>query len=105
MPGDQSATETGGNRLMHISLPIGNRTVLMGSDSPEGGHMDAKIGDNFFLSLSPDSTEEADRIFNALSAGGKVLMPMAKQFWGSYFGMLTDKFSINWMVSFDGEQQ
>ncbi|GAA6767416.1 VOC family protein [Flavobacterium sp. CGRL1] len=87
------------NRIMHVSLPIGN-TILMGSDShPRYG--DVGFGDNFSISINTESTEEADRIFNGLSAGGKVEMPMDNTFWGSYFGMFKDKFGINWMVSFD----
>ncbi|MBZ4036886.1 VOC family protein [Flavobacterium sp. 17A] len=87
------------NRIMHVSLPIGN-TILMGSDShPRYG--DVSFGDNFLVSINVESTEEADRIFNGLSAGGTVEMPMDNTFWGSYFGMFKDKFGINWMVSFD----
>ncbi|MBJ2122818.1 MULTISPECIES: VOC family protein [unclassified Flavobacterium] len=87
------------NRIMHVSLPIGN-TILMGSDShPRYG--DVGFGDNFSISINTESTEEADRIFNGLSAGGKVEMPMNNTFWGSYFGMFKDKFGVNWMVSFD----
>lgn len=87
------------NRIMHVSLPIGN-TILMGSDShPRYG--DVGFGDNFSISINTESTDEADRIFKGLSAGGKVEMPMDNTFWGSYFGMFKDKFGINWMVSFD----
>ena len=90
------------NRIMHVSLPIGN-TILMGSDShPRYG--DVGFGDNFSISINTESTEEADRIFNGLSAGGKVEMPMNKTFWGAYFGMFKDKFGINWMVNFDENQ-
>lgn len=87
------------NRIMHVSLPIGN-TILMGSDShPRYG--DVGFGDNFSISINAESRENADKIFNGLSAGGKVEMPMNDTFWGSYFGMFKDKFGINWMVSFD----
>lgn len=90
------------NRIMHVSLPIGN-TILMGSDShPRYG--DVGFGDNFSISINVESTEEADRIFNGLSAGGKVEMPMNKTFWGAYFGMFKDKFGVNWMVNFDENQ-
>ncbi|MFC4476704.1 VOC family protein [Flavobacterium chungangensis] len=87
------------NRIMHVSLPIGN-TILMGSDShPRYG--DVGFGDNFSISINAESREDADKIFNGLSAGGKVEMQMNDTFWGSYFGMFKDKFGINWMVSFD----
>lgn len=87
------------NRIMHVSLPIGN-SILMGSDThPRYG--DVGFGDNFSVSINAESREEADKIFNGLSAGGKVEMPMNDTFWESYFGMFKDKFGINWMVSFD----
>ena len=59
------------------------------------------VGNNIQLSLSTDSEEEADKLFNGLSAGGSVTMALQKTFWGSYFGMLKDKFGISWMVSYD----
>lgn len=91
------------NRIMHVSLPIGN-TILMGSDThPRYG--DVGFGDNFSISINTESTEEADRIFNGLSAGGKIEMPLNKTFWGAYFGMFKDKFGINWMVNFDENQE
>ncbi|MGO4772167.1 VOC family protein [Flavobacterium sp. W22_SRS_FK3] len=97
--GDKQLSEEDANRIMHVSLPIGN-TILMGSDShPKYG--DVGFGDNFSISINTESTEEADRLFNGLSAGGKVEMPMNKTFWGAYFGMFKDKFGINWMVNFD----
>lgn len=94
-----------GEKIMHVSLPVSKETVLMGSDA--GGEWCANLikGNNFSVSVNTDSTEEADRIFNGLSADGKVTMPMDKTFWGSYFGMFTDKFGINWMVSFENQQK
>ena len=61
-------------------------------------------GNNFSLSLTVYSKEETDRLFNGLSAGGTVTMPLADTFWGDYFGMFTDKFGINWMISYAIEQ-
>lgn len=88
------------DRIMHVSLPIGN-TVLMGSDSTsQSGDVPAFSG-NFSVSINTDSTAEADRIFNGLSAGGNVIMPMEKTFWGAYFGMFVDKFGVHWMVNYD----
>ncbi|AXB56552.1 VOC family protein [Flavobacterium fluviale] len=95
----EQLSEEDQNKVMHVSLPIGN-TILMGSDShPRYG--DVSFGDNFSISINAESTEEADRIFNGLSAGGHVEMPMNKTFWGAYFGMFKDKFGVNWMVNFD----
>jgi PhnB protein len=97
--GGEELSEEDANRIMHVSLPIGN-TILMGSDShPKYG--DVVFGSNFQISINVESTEEADRIFNELSAEGKIFMPMDKTFWGSYFGMFQDKFGISWMVNFD----
>ncbi|KAA6328450.1 hypothetical protein EZS27_022652, partial [termite gut metagenome] len=59
------------------------------------------MGNNFALSINTESEAEAKRIFNALSAGGKVSMPLEKTFWGALFGMFTDKFDVNWMVSYE----
>jgi len=91
------------NYVMHVSLPIGKDTILMGSDIvPSMGHILNK-GNNNFISLHPDSREEADRLFNSLSAGGEVEMPMEDQFWGDYYGSFVDKFGIGWMVNYNPE--
>jgi PhnB protein len=88
------------NKVMHISLPIAGGGMLMGSDVPEA--MGKVVpGNNIQLSLTPASREEADKLFNGLSAGGQVTMPMADAFWGAYFGMCEDKFGIRWMINFD----
>ena len=91
--------ESDREKVMHVTFPIGN-TELMGSDT--GGEWAAsfKQGNNFSVSVNTDKKDEADRIFGELSDGGKIIMPMNKTFWDSYFGMFTDKFGIQWMVSF-----
>jgi PhnB protein len=89
-----------GEKIMHISLPISKETILMGSDSSEAFGHATVIGNNFSISINAKSQKEADRLYNGLSAGGKTIMPMSKTFWGSYFGMLQDKFGIQWQVSF-----
>lgn len=93
------------NKIMHVSLPISQETMIMGSDT--GGEWSAhfKQGNNFSISINAASKEEADKLFNGLSAGGQVTMPMNNTFWGDYFGMFTDKFGIAWMVSFAEKQQ
>lgn len=88
-------------KIMHVALPISKETVLMGSDSSEAFGKATVAGNNFSISISAGSKEEADKLFGGLSAGGKVTMPMADAFWGAYFGMFKDKFGINWMVNFD----
>jgi PhnB protein len=86
---------------MHISLPISEETILMGSDT--GGEWAANtiVGNNITLSITAESQADADKFFKSLSEGGKATMPMSETFWGDYFGMCTDKFDINWMISFN----
>jgi len=88
------------DKIMNISLCIGD-TVLMGTDALESMGHHLNPGNNFSLSYSAKTREEADNIFSKLSADGKVAVPMQQQFWGAYFGMFTDKFGINWMLSHD----
>lgn len=103
--GDNTAelSEEEANRIMHVCLPIG-QAVLMGSDSNSASG-DVVFGGNMSISVNVESKEEANRIFNGLSAGGNAYMPMADTFWGAYFGMFTDKFGINWMVNFDKNEK
>ena len=108
MPATEGApaiTEDGGEKIMHISLPISKETVIMGSDTGGEWAGNYKPGNNFSVAINSDSKTEADRLFNGLSADGNVTMPMESTFWGDYFGMFTDKFGINWMVSFDENQK
>jgi PhnB protein len=91
------------NRIMHVSLPISAETILMGSDTTSHSG-ELSLGNNFSISINTDSDEKADTFFNALSKGGKVIMPLQNTFWGSYYGMFTDKFGINWMVNVDHHQ-
>lgn len=89
------------NRVMHVSLPIGKNNVLMGSDTmPSMGHT-LNPGNNFHISIAAESEKEAEKLFNSLAVGGQVVMPLEKTFWNSYFGMLIDKFGVQWMVSYD----
>ncbi len=92
------------NRTMHIALPIGKDTLLMASDiMPSAGHV-LQQGSQTYIMLAPESRQEADRLFNGLSKGGKVEMAMDDMFWGDYFGSFIDKFGIRWMVSFNENQ-
>jgi PhnB protein len=88
-------------KIMHISLPISKETILMGSDSSQAFGQATIIGNNISLSINTDSEEEATRLFNELSTGGNITMPLNKTFWGAFFGMFTDKFGIHWMVNYD----
>jgi PhnB protein len=103
---DVNKMDTGmGEKIMHVSLPISKETILMGSDTGGEWASSFKQGNNFSISITASSKEEADRLFRGLSAGGNVTMPMDTTFWGDYFGMWQDKFGINWMVSFNENQQ
>ncbi|SDL06630.1 PhnB protein [Catalinimonas alkaloidigena] len=88
------------NQIMHVSLPVGSHTILMGSDRP-ASLGEGAFGDNFSISIGTTSQAEADALFHGISADGHVTMPLDNTFWGAYFGMCTDKFGINWMVSYD----
>lgn len=92
------------NKIMHISLPIGENYILMGSDALEGMGPKRIAGTNFSIAINPESREETDRIFAELSEGGIVVVPLDDAFWGAYFGMLTDKFGIQWLFNFDNNQ-
>jgi len=96
-PGAEQLPEAARNGVMHANLVNGSLT-LMASDSPLAP---VTNGDSVSLSIDCDSAAEADQLFAALSAGGTVRMPLADQFWGAKFGMLVDKFGINWLVNYD----
>jgi PhnB protein len=91
-------TEKDKNKLMHARLTKGDMT-LMASDNSSKSPMPLKMGNNFSISLEPESIEETERFFNALSKGGKVHMKLEETFFAKRFGMFTDKFGINWMVN------
>lgn len=92
------------NRVMHVSLPLGNGQVLMASDIvPSMGHK-LVVGNNNYICLSTGSREESDRIFNALSKDGVVEMSMQDMFWGDYFGSFQDKYGVCWMISYSKNQ-
>ncbi len=87
-------------KIMHVTLPINKETMLMGSDNTET-QAEPGSGNNFAVYLNVDNKVEADRLFNELSIGGQVKVSMTETFWGSYYGILKDKFGINWKITFD----
>lgn len=97
-PPDMPVAEEEKNRVMHVALPIGS-SILMGSDTSSFAPPHA-AGNNFSLSIDVESRERCDELCAKLSAGGSVIMPLQEMFWGSYFGQWTDRFGINWMVSY-----
>lgn len=102
-PGCEDMPETEKNGIMHVALPIGSN-MIMGTDVPKSMEQ-VTFGTNSSISVSVDSREDADRFFNGLAAGGKIGMPMDDMFWGDYYGMLTDKFGVQWMISYNAQQQ
>lgn len=92
-------------KIMHISLPISKETIIMGSDTGGNWAPDLKVGNNFSISVNTKDKAETTRVFNALAEGGNITMPLNETFWNAYFGMLTDKFGINWMVNCELESK
>lgn len=96
----QTRSEEQGNRIAHMALPILGGHILRGTDVPE-----VRMGNNVSIMLEPDSREEAKALYDALSEGGEVLMPLADMFWGAYFGELIDRFGVKWLVNVDHDNQ
>jgi PhnB protein len=88
------------DKIMHISLPIGEDNVLMATDTLQSLGQQLVQGNNIYISVDPSTKEEADTIFNALSEGGDIEMPIADQAWGDYYGSFKDKFGVRWMVNY-----
>ena len=89
------------NMIMHIALPFGNGNIIMGTDTLASTGQTLEKGNNVSLCVTPDTKEEGERLFKGLSQGGTVTLPYEKAFWGAYFGMLTDKFGVQWMINYD----
>lgn len=94
---DKPLSEEDKNLIMNVALPILGGHILMGTDATESQGFSVKFGNNIYICLETDSREETDRLFNALSEGGKIEMPLEDMFWGDYFGTCSDKFGVQWM--------
>jgi PhnB protein len=92
------------NKIMHIALPIGN-SILMANDVPEILGRTNENENRSKIVVTAESKEEADKLFNGLSVGGQIEMPISDSPWGSYFGMFRDKYGIEWMIDFDANYQ
>lgn len=88
------------DHIMHIGLPISDETILMGADIIDVDRKEKNAYKFFALYVSSESKEEADSLFNSLSKDGEIKLPISDQFWGSYYGICTDKFGVNWKISF-----
>lgn len=98
-PGQPPLAEADRQLVMHIELPLLGGHMLMGTDAPESMGFTVVHGNAMHINLEPDSRAETERLFNALAVGAKVEMPLQDMFWGAYFGSLTDRFGIRWMVN------
>lgn len=96
-PEDMEIADEDLDRIMHVSLPIGE-SVLMGSDKCSSFGPPPKVGNNFSLCFNAENRKHADEIYAKISDGGKVVMPMDEVFWGSYYGKCIDKFGITWDI-------
>lgn len=99
---DRQVFQETDEKIMHVSLPISQETVLMGADNTEA-YNELLAFSNFSLIVHTDEKEEADRLFNELSNGGQIKMPMNLTFWGSYYGICIDKFGIMWKLTIEAE--
>ena len=98
-PGHPALSEADANLILHIELPILGGHVLMGTDAPESFGFTVNRGNNVHINLEPDTRAEADRLFAALTPGGKIEMPLQDMFWGAYFGSFQDRFGTHWMIN------
>jgi PhnB protein len=92
-------------KMMHISLPLGDDEVLMASDTLPSMGQELVQGNNVYVSVHPTSREEADRLFSGLSEDGEIEMPIDDQMWGDYYGAFTDKFGVKWMINYHDPSQ
>jgi len=99
-PGSENMQPHERDKIMNITLTTKSGAVLMATDFLESMEQKVELGNNIHLVIHTDSEEEVDSLFKALSAGGKVEMPVNKTFWGAYFGMCEDKFGIKWMLNY-----
>lgn len=103
IPDSSNVPEEAKEMIMHISLPLGENHVLMGTDAPESMGFKVVKGNNFHINLNVESESEANELFLKLSEGGEIEMELENTFWGAYYGSLVDKFGIQWMINFQRE--
>jgi PhnB protein len=98
-PNQPTMADADKNLVMHVELAILGGHVLMGTDAPESMGFSLTQGNNVFINIEPDTRSETDKLFRALSEGGKVDMSLQEMFWGGYFGSIVDRFGIHWMFN------
>ena len=92
-------------KIMHVSLPIAPGYELMGTDALESMGHKLVVGNNTYITINPDSEEDANKIYQGLSAGGTIEMELQKTFWGAYYGSFADKFGVQWMINYTYPQE
>lgn len=97
-PQCEDFTEADKKKVMHVQLPVGDGNTLMGADYVAFGPDKYEKGNNFTIALQPDNLAECKKLFDGLSEGGQVIMPLGPMFWGAVFGCFKDKFGIGWMI-------
>lgn len=93
------------DRIAHIALPLGPNNILMGTDVLRSQGHQLTQGNNFYLTVEAESGPEADRLFEALSEGGQIEMPLGQTEWAEKYGICTDRYGVRWMVDYTGSVQ
>lgn len=93
------------DKIAHVALPLGNSSVLMGTDVVSSMPVTLRMGNNFYITVEPESAEEAVKLFAALADGGRILMPLQQTAWAEKHGSCTDRFGVQWMVDYTGTVQ
>jgi PhnB protein len=102
-PGDMGVPEGDRDMIANVTLPLGNGTMLMGTDTLASLGQELKKGNDFSIALAPSTADDAERLFGALSDGGTVEMPLAATPWAEKYGMCVDRFGVRWMVNYQGD--
>ena len=101
IPGTEKMPDEDRMKMAHIALPLaGNSQILMASDAPTGREANLVENAGYYITLEPESREEAERIYGQLSENGHVVMPLAKSGWAELFAMFADKYGVQWMISY-----
>jgi PhnB protein len=103
VPGGEKMSPEAQEQIVHASLPVGKTSMIMATDTVDTMEQNLVAGNNIYLCIHAETETEADKLFDGLSKGGKIEMPMNKTFWGAYFGMCMDKFGIHWMMSYEAQ--
>lgn len=100
VPGGEKMSAEDQEKFMHISLVMPNGVTIMATDALESMGQQLNFGNNYHICIQAESEAEADKLFNSLSDGGTIEMPLNKTFWGAYFGMCKDRFGVLWMINY-----